>query len=91
MEKSVAAFEARRRFGQLLQDVATKGDSVVVERHGEPVAAVVPIELYRQWKQERNRFFAAIREAATRADLAPADADELAREAVAAVRRSDRS
>lgn len=87
MEKRVAASEARHRFGRLLHAVATKGDSVVVERHGEPIAAVVPIELYRQWMQDRRRFFAAIREAAARADLTPDEADELAREAVVAARR----
>lgn len=48
MEKTVCAFEARRQFGKILDAVAGKGDSVIVERHGEPAAAVVPIERYNQ-------------------------------------------
>jgi prevent-host-death family protein len=87
MENLIPAFEARRQFGKLLQNVAAKGDTYVVERHGEPVAAVVPIEVYEQWKQQRSEFFARWRQAAERADLAPDEADKLAKEAVRAVRR----
>ena len=47
----------RRGFGQMLQDILTRGDKFVVERHGTPVAVVVPIEVYEQWKQNRERFF----------------------------------
>jgi prevent-host-death family protein len=86
MERLIPAFEARRQFGKLLQNVTVKGDTYVVERHGEPVAAMVPIEVYEQWKQQRSDFFARWRQAAERADLAPEEADALAREAVQAVR-----
>ena len=86
MEKSMPAFEARRRFGKLLQEVAAHGDRVVVERHGAPIAAVVPIEVYEQWKRSRGAFFSAIRSAAERANLQPDEAERLAAEAVRAVR-----
>lgn len=45
--KIIPAFEARRKFGKLLQGIL-KGDKYVVERNGEKVAAVVPIEVYEQ-------------------------------------------
>ena len=86
MEKTVGAYEARRSLGRILQDVAARGDRVVVERHGEPIAAVVPIDVYNQWKRSRAAFFERIRAAAERADLAPEEADRLAAEAVAATR-----
>lgn len=86
MEKIVPAFEARRRFGKILQSVLSHGDRFVVERHGEPVAAVVPIEVYRQWKQARSDFFAKVRAASERANLSPREAAELAEEAVQATR-----
>ena len=86
MEKVVAAFEARRQFGKILQDVIAKGDRYVVERHGEPVAAVVPIEVYEQWKRARSELFAKIRATAEQADVSPQEADALAQEAVRAVR-----
>lgn len=89
MEKTVGAFEVRRSFGRILQDVAASGDRVVVERHGQAVAAVVPIEVYNQWKRSRADFFARMRRAAELADLTPEDADALAAEAVKAVRAAD--
>ena len=86
MERVIAAFEARRSFGRVLQEVLTRGERFVVERHGEPVAAVVPIEVYEQWKTARGAFFARIRAASERADMPPNEAEVLADEAVRGVR-----
>jgi prevent-host-death family protein len=88
MEKTIGAFEVRRSLGRILQEVAAKGDRVVVERHGEPIAAVVPIDVYNQWKRSRTEFFDRMRRAAERADLTPDEADQLTTEAVAAIRAS---
>jgi prevent-host-death family protein len=87
MEKNIGAVDARRGFGRLLQNVIARRDRYVVERHGEPVAAVVPIEVYEQWKRAREELFDRWREAAERASLSPAEADALADEAVHAARR----
>jgi prevent-host-death family protein len=87
METLIPAFQARRHFGKLLQNVSAKGETYVVERHGEPVAAVVPIEVYEQGKRQRNDFFARWRQAAERAKLTPEVAEKLAQEAVQATRR----
>ena len=86
MEKTASAFEVRRSFGRILQEVAAKGDRVVVERHGEAVAAVVPIDVYNQWKRSRSEFFERMRRASEQAALAPEEADQLAADAVQAVR-----
>jgi len=91
MEKMVGAFEARRQLGKILKEVSGKGDRYVVEYHGEPVAAVVPIELYEQWKREREAFFDELQTIAERANLAPEEADALAQEAIQAVREARRS
>lgn len=37
----VTAFEAKTRFGELLERVA-KGEEVVITRHGKPVARLIP-------------------------------------------------
>lgn len=89
MEKSIGAFDVRRRFGRVLQEVIAKGDRFVVERHGEPVAAVVPIEVYRQWKRGREFFFDQLHQAQERSNLDPDEADQLAAEAVRATRGSE--
>jgi antitoxin (DNA-binding transcriptional repressor) of toxin-antitoxin stability system len=86
MEKIVSAFEVRRGFGQMLQDILTRGGKFVVERHGIPVAVVVPVEVYEQWKQSRARFFETLRAAQVNANLSEEDATQLAAEAVKAVR-----
>ena len=86
MEKVVAAFDARRQFGKILQEVLSKGDRFVVERHGEEVAAIVPIEVYKEWKGARTAFFDKIKAVAERADLSAKQADDLAGKAVHAVR-----
>jgi len=86
MEKTIAAFEARRKFGKILQEVAGKGDKFVVERHGEPVAAVVPMEVYENWKRQRTEFFDLIRSMQQEANLDPEEAEQVANEAVQAVR-----
>lgn len=91
MEKTVSAFEARRQFGKILQQVIAKGDAYVVEKHGEPVAAVVPLEVYEKWKREREAFFVQVRQMQARANLSPDEADDLAEEAVKAVRAAGHS
>jgi hypothetical protein len=86
MEKTVSAYALRRGLGQMVQDILTRGDKFVVERHGTPVAAMVPIEFYEQWKQSRERFFEMLRTAQANANLSEEEAAQLAAEAVEAVR-----
>lgn len=87
-DKTVGAFEARRQFGQILKGVEVKGDRFVVERHGEPVAAVVPIEIYAQWKRGRKEFFAKIRAAAGSASLTEQEAEIVIARTLKTTRRS---
>ena len=75
--------------GKVLQEV-TRGDKYIVERNGEPIAAVVPIELYNQWRREREAFFEKLQEVQERSGLSPEEADQLAAEAVQAVRQARR-
>ena len=86
MEKTVSAYEARRNFGKVLNEVAAKGDRIVVEKHGEPVAVVVPVEVYKQWQASRQQFFDWIREMAERTNADEKEAEALIEEALQAVR-----
>jgi len=38
------ATEARNRFADIVNDVAFRGERVILQRHGKDIAAVVPIE-----------------------------------------------
>lgn len=82
MERKIAAFDARRQFGKVLNEVVAKGDRYVVERHGEAVAAVVPIHLYQQWKRSRDAFFDRLEETARRSNVPEDEAMALALDAV---------
>jgi prevent-host-death family protein len=91
MEKTVSAYEARRNFGKVLNEVAAKGDRIVVEKHGEPVAVVVPVEVYKQWQVARQQAFDTIRKMAEEANVPEEEAERLAVEAVRAVRARRRT
>jgi prevent-host-death family protein len=86
MEKAIAAFEARRMFGKILNEVVANGDRFIVERHGEPVAALVPIGVYEQWKRARESFFDRMEAIGRRVDMPEEDAEQLVQEAIGAVR-----
>jgi prevent-host-death family protein len=51
IERTVSATEARVHFGELLDAVAEKGDAVIVERAGRPLAVVVSID---EWRRRRS-------------------------------------
>jgi prevent-host-death family protein len=90
MERTISAFDVRRMFGKVLTEVLARGTVYVVERHGEPVAAVVPIRLYEQWRRQREAFFDAIQATAQRVNTPEEQALTLAlgeQQAVRAARR----
>ena len=93
MEKTVNALKARQNLGAILEEVYYKGDQYIVERAGKPMAAVVPMSQYLQWKKQRERFFAAIDEVRERnAGATPEEIEAEVAEAVREVRRmKDRS
>ena len=91
MEKTITALDARRQFGRVLDEVADKGDRYIVERHGEPVAAVIPIELYEQWKRARDSFFDRMEAIGRRVNMPEEEAEQLVQEAIRAVRAERRA
>ena len=89
MERQLGVTEARKQFAQMIDEVKFRGDNYIIVRHGEPAAAVVPMEVYLQWKREREELFDVIR--SFRADNNGADPDDVMKhvlEAQQAVRRS---
>ncbi len=56
----LGAREARAQFADLLGRVHYRGDTVIVERSGKPMVAVIPIELYEQLVAEREARFAIL-------------------------------
>ena len=61
MEKTVGAYEAPRRFGQLIEEAFYRHDRFIVERGGRPMAASVSIDAYHAWQRlAKERVFQTI-------------------------------
>lgn len=61
--KTVSALDMRKRFGQIL-DEAGRGERIVIERAGQPIAALVPLSDLAAVdpEQKRARQLAAVDE-----------------------------
>ena len=60
MEKMINALKARQNLGTLLNEVLLKNDQFIIERNGKPMAAVIPVWQFNQWKEKRRAFFRMI-------------------------------
>lgn len=89
MEKVLGITKAREDFSTIVEQVQHQGDSYIINRHGKPAAAVVPVQVYEEWKRQRQEFFEFIRQVQQQADLTPEKADQIAHEAIKAARLED--
>jgi prevent-host-death family protein len=89
MEREFSVSKAREQFSDLVEQVQFQGNTFIIRRHGKPAAAIVPIEVLESWRRERQAFFDLIRHAQRQANLTPEAAEQLASEAIAAVRNQD--
>jgi prevent-host-death family protein len=73
MEKTIGAWEARRRFGQLIEEAFYHKDYFVIERSGRPMAVIVPVDDYRRWQRlAKERIFIMLEEVWDRTQAVPA-------------------
>lgn len=86
MRKTVSAMEARRRFGELLEDVY-RGDEVIIERNGKPMAVLVSPAGYETVTAARAAALDMLPRAGDIAAPSEREANELAVEAARAARR----
>ena len=82
MERRMGVTEARKQLARIVDEVKYKGENYIIIRHGQPAAAVVPMDVYRRWKQEREELFGVIRE--IQAANADADPDQVMKEVLEA-------
>jgi prevent-host-death family protein len=61
MERELGITKARKTLSDMVERVQFQGDTFIISRHGKPAAAVVPIEVYENWKRQRREFFDAVR------------------------------
>ncbi len=63
MKRTLSALEARKRLGEILESVYYRGDEVVIERAGKPMAVVIPVERYQSMERNRERMFELVERA----------------------------
>ncbi len=88
MFKTISALKARQNLGQVMNEVAIKGDDYIIERAGKPLVAIIPIEKYQSLQEEINEFFESLSQ--MRANLKKEDEkdmDRLIEEAVQSYRK----
>jgi prevent-host-death family protein len=90
--KRLGAREARAQFADLLGQVHYSNETVIIERAGKPMAALVPLEVVEQYVAARERFFAVVDKIRSQSPDAPQEEVEAdVAEAIAAVRAAKRS
>jgi prevent-host-death family protein len=93
MEKAIGAYEARRKFGQLIEEAFYKHDHFVIERSGRAMAVIVPVDEYESWKRlAKERVFGMIEEVwEHNKDVPSEELDKDVHEAVKALNAERRS
>ena len=84
VKRRVSAVEARKRLGEILEGVYYRGDEVVIERAGKPMAVVIPAGRYETMERSRERLFELIEKNWERNKDIPYE--EIQREAEQAIR-----
>ena len=82
MDRETTITEARKNLAGIVDRVEFKGENYVIVRHGQPAAAIVPLQVYRQWQREREALFQLLHE--TQAANADADPTQVERDILAA-------
>ena len=60
MYKTISALKARQNLGQVMNEVALKGDEYIIERAGKPLVAVIPMERYQSLQKDLDDFFESL-------------------------------
>jgi prevent-host-death family protein len=88
MYRRISALKARQNLGQVMNEVALRGDEYIIERAGKPLVAIIPVEKYQSMQEELEGFFESLGE--MRANVKKEDSnvmDSLINEAVKSYRK----
>jgi prevent-host-death family protein len=83
MVRRLSAKEARDRFAEVLGQVQYGKDTIIVEKQGKPVAAVIDMDQYERLRQSREDAFAVLER--VRAKNRDKDPEQVQRDVAAAV------
>ena len=88
MIKKLPALKARQNLGQVMNEVAIKGDDYIIERAGKPLVAIISIDKYQTIQQDRKEALEALTDVWGK--MAEADPDAI-EDAIAKAVRAVRS
>jgi prevent-host-death family protein len=57
MYKKISALKARQNLGQVMNEVALRGDEYIIERAGKPMVAMIPMERFVSLQKDLDDFF----------------------------------
>lgn len=92
MIRKSTAVAARQNFGDLLNQVQYRSDSIVITKDGKPVAALVDVDTFERIRRMRQDFLSLTSQLGqSYAGVDPAIADREIGEAVTAARKTLRT
>jgi prevent-host-death family protein len=90
MTQRIGAREARNRFADLMGLVHYGKQSIIVDRAGRPMVAIIPVEVYQQLVAERDARFEVLERIRGRLpEVAPEEVDRDVSQAISAVRAAE--
>ena len=54
MIKTTSALAARKHFGRLLEEAYYRGDNIIIERAGKPMAVIVSVDDFETLKRQKG-------------------------------------
>ena len=60
MDKLLALTEARKNFSEVVNEVMYRGDTFIISKLGKPAAALVPVRVLEEWREQRRKHFAVV-------------------------------
>jgi prevent-host-death family protein len=60
MYKKISALKVRQNLGQVMNEVALRGDEYIIERAGKPLVAMIPIEKYQSFQEDLDKVFESL-------------------------------
>jgi len=88
MQKKISAMKARQNLGQIMNEVAIRGDDYIIERAGKPLVAIIDMEKYQCLLKDRDEALKAVRSIWSKmAGADPEQVEEIIIEAIQATRK----
>ena len=61
MLRKISAVKVRQNLGEVMNEVALRGDDYIIERAGKPLVAIIPMEKYRKLQKDLEDFYSDVK------------------------------